>query len=170
MSEELTISVGERRCRKSAGHNNIIEWYHCFLALSTEGDDPHVSNRVVSQIHFVPNNVGYLTPKFYKEIPVEHRGSSTFFPVLKGCYDSVAARWNHMGKFADSLSNAAILFGTNSRFEPTSTNCRTGVRETMKAGDLELRPEFTKCVAGMEAPSFFLGQRYIDLKLNRAIK
>jgi hypothetical protein len=152
----FTIHVGERHCRREE-QGQFVEWYHSFLALSHEIDSsqPDPKDHVISQIHFVPDDLGYILP--------EHKPRTTLTPVITGDAAHITNCWNRMGEFAQGLEETAILFGPNSRFEPTSINCRTGIRETMKAGGLELHTEFTKSMAGMAAHSFFIGRRFEHL-------
>jgi hypothetical protein len=85
-----------------------------------------------------------------------------FIPILTGDCEHIKDLWNHMVTFAKKLetNDTDIYFGRNPRYDSESINCRTGVREALKSGGLTLYPEFTRCMAGMDAPNFFVGLQY----------
>jgi len=161
INQKFCIQVGERLCSRL---ENFItrEWHHAFLTLTKENTTFQRSD-VLQEIHINPNDMGYLEPVFYHGVGPRKFTKTTYFPILSGDESAVLPVWNHIGRYAESLSETAIQFGPDSRYNPTSINCRTAVREILKIGGLTLYDEFTLSAAGMRAPAFALGQKYQHL-------
>lgn len=157
---KLCIQVAERFCREEDEKTNIMhEWYHCHLSLTYDLPHPN-AEEVLQEIHLVPDELGYIQPRFYRGAKQSKLDKTTFFPIFSGKPEDITTVWNHMGQFADSLNDAAIFFGSDPRYSPDSINCRTGVRDILKIGGFKLYNEFTLSAAGMYAPTFAVGRKY----------
>ena len=126
-------------------------WPHSFLVMADDCPHEEIKNRIFQQIHFDPDDQGILSSRFDNTLPDECKPYARFHTITVDSRENIFALWNKMQDFAMRLSDASIPFGPNFRFEPTSTNCRTGVRDTLQSVGLTLKIEFTASAAGLQA-------------------
>lgn len=148
--KELSINVAEKGEFQECG-DEMDFWYHSYLMLLDEsGETPHI----LQEIHFHPADFGKMLPNVrLRDKALNNDGNKiTVFNYLSGNENEILHKWNHALTHAVKIKESTdIKFGLDYRHEPSSNNCRTGVKTMLETMGIKFRNEFTKSAAGTMA-------------------